>query len=811
MRNSSLLQQATLRVLTVLFATITVISFFAIVLQHAAVDKSAKTHIQGLHQYFSQKIQQLDRQWQTEASRSARHLAGEHTHPSSLHASPQELNVDLSFLDRSLFPVALLIDQQGKILYKLMDKEIDFPGSLPVTEEDGWWHDVANQRLLRWFAQPVQLLSNQPSRLVLFVALEKNLLSLHALPNSDLVLQYHGKVISGSLPSQELQQLKMVDGHLWRQEERIDQFSLAWETDQPQRVRLLVQHHSFPLFSNSEIFFTATSALLIFSFLFWSTLGRWLAKLTRRIVQLKDISEEFITDQQLSDRMLHLLESIHKEHRNEIGALANSLRQLTHTVLTHTNNLQQHSHQLAESEERLRAMTHSLRDALLVFDDNGTIHFCSHVCASMFSCQERDLLERSITQLFSPDWLDPEWQKNWITPTTAESVPFTHEPMRGMAVRLDGQEFPIELTISQWQRQGKTFCTALVRDITNLKILEERDLRAYVNRIAISALLEIGIEPLPLHRKLEVALEIILTVPWLAMQYKGSIFLVTDDQHLEMIAQKNLHPALLQECQRIPYGYCLCGKAAQTQKMVFADALDGRHDVTFAGIREHGHYCLPIMLQERLLGVLNLYVDHLHHYDPEEEAFLTTITNTLAGVIDRGLADDRVRHMATHDALTGLPNRLLFHELLTQELKRTARTRQAMAVGFLDLDHFKAVNDTLGHDIGDLLLKAVSTRTRQILRNSDTLARMGGDEFALILPAVGDSQHAMAVCNKIVQALSEPFILNENRCQIGASIGLSLFPEHGETVELLLQTADQAMYVVKKGGRNGVTIYQGQS
>ncbi|MBF0096882.1 MAG: diguanylate cyclase [Magnetococcales bacterium] len=566
-----------------------------------------------------------------------------------------------------------------------------------------------------------------------------------------------------------------------------------------------------PLFSNAELLWIASSALLILALLFWVTLGRWLIRLTRHLTLLQNLTHDFIGHQRLSPDSIQPLETLIATRHDEIGTLAGTLRKLTQTVIANTKDLQQHTKQLEENEARLRAMTQSLRDALLVFDAEGSILFCSHVCASMFDCQERDLLERSITHLFSPNWLDPEWQKKWILPQHANALPHTHEPMRGLAVRMDGHEFPIELTISQWQRQGETFCTAIIRDITNLKILEERDLRAYVNRIAISALLEIGIEPLPLQRKLEVALEIILTVPWLAMQYKGSIFLVTEDEHLEMVAQKNLHNALLHACQHIPFGYCLCGKAAQAKKMVFANALDDRHDVTFDGIHEHGHYCLPILLQGRLLGVLNLYVDHLHPYDPEEEAFLTTITTTLAGVIDRGLADDRIRHMATHDALTGLPNRLLFHELLTQEVKRASRTQQPLAVGFLDLDHFKAVNDTLGHDIGDLLLQEVGARTRQQLRNSDTLARMGGDEFALILPAIGDKQHAINVCSKIVQTLSEPFILNENRCQIGASIGLSLFPEHGDSVELLLQNADQAMYVVKKGGRNGVTIYQVQS
>ncbi|MEO5340772.1 MAG: diguanylate cyclase [Magnetococcus sp. MYC-9] len=461
---------------------------------------------------------------------------------------------------------------------------------------------------------------------------------------------------------------------------------------------------------------------------------------------------------------------------------------------------------LQETEARLRAMTESLRDALVVFDADGVIHYCSHVCAEMFGWHERDLHHGSIAALFDESWLGPDWRMKLLSPPSGQDGPL-YTVSRGVGRRRDGQGLPVEISISQWQRHGENFCTAIIRDITHLKMLEARDLRAYVNRIAISALLEISIEPLSLSRKLEVALEIILTVPWLAVKYKGSIFLATEDEHLEMVAQRNLHSHLLHACHQIPFGFCLCGRAAQSRQVVFSSQLDARHDITYNGIVDHGHYCVPILLQKRLLGVLNLYVDHGHPYDPEEEAFLTTIANTLAGVIDRGRADDRVQYMASHDALTGLPNRMLFHELLNQEVRRAARYQQILAVGFIDLDHFKKVNDTLGHEAGDLLLQAVSTRTRQQLRDSDTLARLGGDEFTLILPAIGDRENAVSVCGKIVRSLGEPFLIRGHACQIGASIGLSLFPAHGQSIADLLQAADHAMYVVKKGGRNGVVVY----
>jgi PAS domain S-box-containing protein len=175
-----------------------------------------------------------------------------------------------------------------------------------------------------------------------------------------------------------------------------------------------------------------------------------------------------------------------------------------------------------------------------------------------------------------------------------------------------------------------------VMDVTDRQIEEEREIRAISSRIAISALLETGLEPLSLLRQLEIALDIILAMPWLGLLNKGSIFLVdqeTDD--LVMSCQKNLPEFLQKSCARITPGQCLCGLAAQSRQLVFSDCLDQRHITTYEGIQEHGHLCVPILSKNNLLGVLNLYLPHLQQHTPEEDAFLSTVANTLAGLIER--------------------------------------------------------------------------------------------------------------------------------------------------------------------------------
>jgi diguanylate cyclase (GGDEF)-like protein len=166
----------------------------------------------------------------------------------------------------------------------------------------------------------------------------------------------------------------------------------------------------------------------------------------------------------------------------------------------------------------------------------------------------------------------------------------------------------------------------------------------------------------------------------------------------------------------------------------------------------------------------------------------------------------RINHLATHDVLTNLPNRSLFNAKCSQALVHAQQTSSNMALLFLDLDHFKNINDTLGHDVGDLLLKRAAERIHKVLDQKDMLARLGGDEFIILLEMTSPEQVTL-ISNKICQAFSQPFNLNNHELQVTASIGVSLFPDHGRDMQILLKNADIATYHAKKRGRNTYEFY----
>jgi diguanylate cyclase (GGDEF)-like protein/PAS domain S-box-containing protein len=173
-------------------------------------------------------------------------------------------------------------------------------------------------------------------------------------------------------------------------------------------------------------------------------------------------------------------------------------------------------------------------------------------------------------------------------------------------------------------------------------------------------------------------------------------------------------------------------------------------------------------------------------------------------------AERQIQHLAQHDALTGLPNRLLLRDRLQQALAQAQRHRQCVAVMFIDLDHFKHVNDAHGHHVGDLLLQQAARRIALALRSSDTVSRQGGDEFIALLPDLSDPQEAMPICQGLLRALCTPYEVEGHTLHLSASIGVASSPSDSEDIDTLLRCADMAMYEAKNAGRNRAQFFRSE-
>ena len=191
----------------------------------------------------------------------------------------------------------------------------------------------------------------------------------------------------------------------------------------------------------------------------------------------------------------------------------------------------------------------------------------------------------------------------------------------------------------------------------------------------------------------------------------------------------------------------------------------------------------------------------------DEEGRFQGYRGTGRDITEQKRAEEQIRHLAQHDALTELPNRMLLHDRIGQAIAQTQRNRGVLALLFIDLDRFKTVNDSLGHPVGDRLLKTVAERLGACTRGSDTIARIGGDEFVVLLSDLDQPEDARYVAQKVLDALSEPVTINGHELKVTPSVGICAYPHDGEDVETLMRNADTAMYHAKQMGRNNFQFF----
>lgn len=210
---------------------------------------------------------------------------------------------------------------------------------------------------------------------------------------------------------------------------------------------------------------------------------------------------------------------------------------------------------------------------------------------------------------------------------------------------------------------------------------------------------------------------------------------------------------------------------------------------------------VPLLAGERTIGavVLQDYSGEVR-FGPEEVELMQFMASQVADTIERKRTQSRLEYLAQYDQLTELPNRALFMDRLQIALKRSQRGKLRLAVMYLDMDNFKLINDTHGHGMGDLLLHEVAQRLRQCVRDSDTVGRLGGDEFAILLEDLSQPEYAVLVAQKVLAALSAPYLLDGQRVLSGPSLGIAVYPDNCQDQQHLMRLADEAMYAAKRAG-----------
>ncbi|MDQ3288377.1 MAG: EAL domain-containing protein [Pseudomonadota bacterium] len=411
---------------------------------------------------------------------------------------------------------------------------------------------------------------------------------------------------------------------------------------------------------------------------------------------------------------------------------------------------------------QLAAIVTSSDDAIISKTLDGTIVSWNAGAERMYGYRASEMLGRSISQLIPPELAD---QSRDILMRVQRGDRVEH--LETVRLRNDGGRINVSLTISPIRdSEGRvTGASAIARDISERTRAEAalRERESRIRRLMDANI--IGIFIGDFDGRITEANDAFLTVTGYSREdLSAGRFrwtALTPPQH--QLADRRALDELKQTGRCTPYEKEYLRKDGTLVPVLFASAL-------FEGSQYEG------------------------------VSFVLDLT-------ERKQAEERIRFMADHDALTGLPNRTLLQDRLGQAIAFAHRNRRRVAILFIDLDYFKNINDSLGHHIGDQVLRSAATRLQQCVREGDSVARLGGDEFVLILPLLGGSRDAERVARKTLDSLAQPFSVDTNVLHLSGSIGISVYPDDGEDVDSLMRAADIAMYSAKARGRGNFQFF----
>ncbi|MFT5535131.1 MAG: diguanylate cyclase (GGDEF)-like protein/PAS domain S-box-containing protein [Burkholderiaceae bacterium] len=461
---------------------------------------------------------------------------------------------------------------------------------------------------------------------------------------------------------------------------------------------------------------------------------------------------------------------------------------------------------LSNNEARFRTLWDTSTDAILMMTHGSVIRYANPALQDVFGYRPEQVVGQHLGML-QPQCLHAAHKKGVERYLRSHQQHLNWRGSNVTGLHADGHEFPLEIAFSEACIDGEQLFIGFMRDITERT--RSHDLITRQN--GILKLISAG-------AGLEVTLAAIIQM---LEEQSGDV----------MCAVQGLHDSDGSQTWHVGVGVpdsfsrAMLNQAIASNAIPLSDwrlpliVMDIESDPAFASCRaiareQAVQACSfwPILgRQDHPMATLTLYYRHARGPSELEHFLLPSVLDLAGLAIENKRSDERIRYLAHHDDLTGLPNRMRFLQELSLALARAARSGQQVGLLFLDLDRFKEINDTLGHHVGDAVLREVASRLRANVREVDMVARLGGDEFVVMTEDFTDSTILAGIARKLIEQIALPITYHDQTCRLTASIGISTYPDDGGDIHALIRSADVAMYRVKKLGRNSHQFFDGRT
>ena len=599
--------------------------------------------------------------------------------------------------------------------------------------------------------QPIWLGADGMGALHLAATLDRGFLWQESYPNARLLLDWQGKIAaeSGATDAPEAATAGA--------EGRVVSQRIPFPGPEGKVPVLIARVSTPPPFSLGESMVLGALIFAVQALLLWSTVKGWIRRLLPRIEWLGRVAQLYAAEGGHSDRLQKALGEHAESAGDELAAVADSMRGMIASLTIRERERLAAENRLRESEQRFREVAESAGEFIWEIDARHRYVYLSEKAADVFGVPLEKLVGASVFDYVPIE--DHDSLRQRIDALGSRGEAFRRFELR--ICRPDGKCRWVSFTGTVVRREDGRRTGAYrgtAEDVTQHK----RD-----------------VESLLLAEKVYANSDqaILITAPDATILSVNPAFTTITGYNADEAVGKN--PRL------------------------FAS---GRHDAAFYAamwgeLRRSGAWSGEIWDRRRNGEVYPKWMSINAVRDPESGT-LSHYVAIFSDITERKQNEARIEHLAYHDPLTGLPNRYALQARLIQSLADARRNDDQLALMFIDLDRFKTINDSLGHEIGDQLLVAVARRIRAALRETDTVARLGGDEFVIVVPGVTAPEDAARVAEKIIEHVGEPLVLAGHTLHTSGSIGIGLFPTDGADTDTLMRNADTAMYYAKQHGRN---------